>query len=266
MDFDALILDMDGVLWRGAQPLPGLVPFFETLRRQEIGFVLATNNSTRTVAQYQRKLADAGIEVPAEQIITSSLATAEYLRTTAPPGAGVYAIGEDGLHEALTSHGFEITQEGASFVIAGLDHAFSYDKMATATRLILNGARFIGTNPDRTFPGPDGISPGAGAILDAIASASGVKPFTIGKPGALMFQQAMDRLGSRPARTAMVGDRLDTDILGGRNAGISTILVLTGVTAHEDLVDSSIQPDYVFEDIRELAAALRGKRETSYSG
>ena len=266
MNLDALILDMDGVLWRGSKPLPGLVPFFETIRKLGMGFVLATNNSTRTVAQYVDKLDGMGVHVRPEQILTSSLATAEYLLTIAVPGARVYAIGEDGLLEALTTRGFVLADHDVAFVVAGLDRNFSYQKMATAMELIHQGARFIGTNPDRTFPGPHGALPGAGAVLGAIAAASGIEPFTVGKPKPLMFQQAIDRLGSRPERTAMVGDRLDTDIAGALSAGIQTILVLSGVTSPAALADSPIQPDYVFENIDVLRMALGGLVETHRAG
>jgi 4-nitrophenyl phosphatase len=256
LELDGLVLDMDGVLWRGMEPMPGLVPFFDALRQQGIGFILATNNSTRTLAQYVDKLAGMGVEIRPDQVITSACAAADYLLTLAEPGTPVYAVGEEGVTDALISRGFRVTAEGAQFVVAGLDRCFTYDKMAQAMQLILKGASYIGTNPDVTLPTPADPLPGAGAVLAGISAAAGVEPLIIGKPEALMFQQALLRLGTRPERTAMVGDRLETDILGGCNAGLRTILVLSGVTQRDDLADSPLQPDWVFEDLQVLTAAL----------
>ncbi len=258
IELDGLILDMDGVLWRGSQPMEGLTAFFELLERLGIGYVLATNNATRTVQQYVDKLADLGVQVRPEQVLTSACATAEYLVTVAPPGTAVFAIGEAGLIDALESRGFRLTSDGAQYVVAGLDRDFDYHKLSQAMQLILNGARFIGTNPDRTFPAPEGLQPGAGAVLAAIGAAAGVEPLIVGKPQPLMFQMATARLGTRPERTAMVGDRLDTDISGGQSAGLRTVLVLSGVTGRQQLQASSIKPDWVVDDIRALTAALEG--------
>jgi 4-nitrophenyl phosphatase len=256
LQLDGLIIDMDGVLWRGSEPMPGLDSFFDTLRDCAMPFVLATNNSTSSVEQYVDKLAGFGLQVPAERIVTSAYATADYLLGQAEPGAPVYMVGEEGLRAALKSRGFRLTAEGAQFVVAGLDRGLTYEKVAIAMRLIENGARFIGTNADRTLPTPDGLRPGAGTVLAAIATASGVEPFVVGKPEPLMIQQALRILGTAAQHTAMVGDRLETDILAGKKAGIRTILVLTGVARREDLADSEIQPDWVLDDIRALSAAL----------
>jgi 4-nitrophenyl phosphatase len=256
LDLDSLILDMDGVLWRGPEPMPGLVSFFETMRRHGIGFVLATNNSTRTVAQFVDRLTDLGVQLGPEQVITSACAAADYLLTVAERGANVYAVGEEGLKVALESRGFRVTAQGADFVVVGLDRDFTYDKLSVAMGLIWNGARYIGTNPDLTLPTPGDPLPGAGSVLAAISAATGVEPTIIGKPQAFIFQQALARLGTRPERTAMVGDRMETDILGAQNAGLRTILVLSGVTNLEQLAQSAIQPDWVLDDICALAAAL----------
>jgi 4-nitrophenyl phosphatase len=256
LELDGLVLDMDGVLWRGVEPMPGLVPFFSALRQQGIHFILATNNSTSTVAQYVDKLGGMEVEIRPDQVITSAYATADHLLTLAEPGTPVYAVGEEGIIDALESRGFRVTAEGAQFVVAGLDRHFTYDKMAQAMQLILKGASYIGTNPDVTLPTPGDLLPGAGAVLAGISAATGVEPMIVGKPEVLMFQQALVRLGTRPEVTAMVGDRLETDILGGHNAGLRTILVLSGITQCDELVESPLQPDWVFEDIRALTAAL----------
>lgn len=254
---EGLIIDMDGVLWRGPEPMPGLARFFEVLGRRGLPFVLATNNSTSSMNQYVDKLAGFGIQVAGERIVTSAYATADYLRE-AEPGAPVYMIGEAGLEEALKSRGFRLTVDEARFVVVGLDRGITYQKLATAMHLIEKGAQFIGTNPDRTLPTPDGLRPGAGTMLAALAAASGVEPFIVGKPEPPMIQQALRVLGTDQDRTAMVGDRLETDILAGKKAGIRTILVLSGVTRREQLMESDIQPDWVLDDIGALAAALDG--------
>jgi 4-nitrophenyl phosphatase len=256
LPLDGLILDMDGVLWHGPDPIPGLTSFFDTLEHLALPFVLATNNSTGTREHFMTKLAGLGVQVAPEQILTSSYATADFLLELTEPGASVYLVGEAGLEDALTTRGFRLSSDNARLVVAGLDRGFSYGKIAIAARLIRNGARFIGTNPDRTLPTPDGLYPGAGTMLAAIAAASGVEPLIVGKPEPLMIQHALRTLGTPPARTAMVGDRLDTDILAGKRAGIKTILVFSGVTQPEHMAASELQPDWAFDDIRALAAAL----------
>jgi 4-nitrophenyl phosphatase len=252
---EGFVVDMDGVLWRGPEPMRGLVAFFDVLGRRGLPYVLATNNSTSSIGQYVDKLARFGVHVPRERIVTSAYATADFLLER-EPGAPVYMIGEEGLEEALESRGFRLTTDDAHFVVVGLDRGITYQKLATAMDLIEKGARFIGTNPDRTLPTPDGLRPGAGTMLAAIAAASGVEPLIVGKPEGPMIQQALRVLGTDRERTAMVGDRLETDILGGKKAEIKTILVLSGVTRCEELIESDIQPDWVLDDIGALAAAL----------
>lgn len=257
LELDGLVLDMDGVLWRGEQPMPGLVDFFGLLQSLGLGYVVATNNSTRTVAQYVAKFARAGVAVRPEQLITSAYAAADYLLSLTEPGSPVYMIGEDGLVDALESRGLCVTDKDAQYVVVGLDRHFTFDKMAIAMHLIQNGALYVGTNPDVTLPTPTDPLPGAGAVLAGITAATGVEPVIVGKPEPLMFRQALARLGTRPERTAVVGDRLETDILGGHSAGMRTIVVLSGVTRREDLTNSSLRAHWVFEDIRALTAALR---------
>jgi 4-nitrophenyl phosphatase len=256
LQLDGLIIDMDGVLWRGPKPMPGLGAFFDALQRRAIPYVLATNNSTSSIEQYVHKLAGFGLQVPPEHIVTSAYATADYLLGETERGTPVYMIGEEGLAAALQSRGFRLTADDARFVVAGLDRELTYDKLAIAMQLIGNGARFIGTNADRTLPTPDGLRPGAGTVLAAITAASGVDPFIIGKPEPLMIRQALDILDTPPDRTAIVGDRLETDILAGKRTGIRTILVLSGVTRREQLGESDVQPDWILDDIRALGDAL----------
>lgn len=256
---DALIMDMDGVLWRGDQPLPGLTPLFDYLHAQQIPYALATNNSSKTVAEYAAKLARFGLEAPPERIITSGVATARYLKKRSP-GARVYVVGMPGLVQTMADAGFTIADEDVAFVVAGIDRGLTYAKVATANRLIRQGATFIGTNPDRTFPLPTGPAPGAGSILAAIATASDQEPTIIGKPYAAMFEQALDVVQTPAARTAMVGDRLETDILGGQRAGLRTVLVCTGINRREDLAASPVQPDFVFDDLPDFLHQWRAAR------
>jgi 4-nitrophenyl phosphatase len=257
---EALLIDMDGVLWRGSQPMPQLVDFFTFLHQKEIKYAMLTNNSSKTPQRYQQRLADFGVEVSADDIITSARATAQYLAEQSPPGTPVYVIGMDGLQQALLERGFNVIDNAADpgnvdYVVVGWDRELTFAKLADATLHIRAGATFVGTNPDRNWPGDRGLIPGAGAILAALQSASDVEPTIVGKPYPLMYEIAAKNLTSSNSKTAMLGDRLDTDITGGRNAGLKTILVLSGVTTQATLTDSDVQPDLVFEDISALLQA-----------
>lgn len=247
-----LIIDMDGVLWRGSEPLRGLVDFFAFLRAREIRLVLATNNSSQGEAQYVERLASHGVQVNRDEIVTSSSATAEYLTTILPTASHVYVIGMQSLKDALTRRGFIVDNTDAAAVVVGIDWEISYEKLKRATLLIRAGAKFIGSNPDKTFPSPEGISPGTGALLAALEAATDVKPEVVGKPQPLMYKQAMQRLKLAPDVVAALGDRLDTDILGAIRSGIKSILVMSGVTSPALLAESEVKPDWVFEDIFEL--------------
>jgi 4-nitrophenyl phosphatase len=249
-----LIIDMDGVLYRGKQAIPGTGAFLDFLREQGIGFLLATNNSTRTPKQYVDKLAEMGVAVRADEILTSAQATAKYLLDIAQPGARTFVVGQDGLFAALQEAGFVLTEERPEYVVVGMDFNVCYERLAQATLHIRAGAPFIGTNADRTFPSERGIVPGAGALLALLETATGVTPTVIGKPGTAMIEQALARLGARAAATGMLGDRLETDILAGQRAGLVTLLVLSGVTEAETLAWSEIQPDLVFRDVGHLHA------------
>jgi len=262
-----LIVDMDGVLWRGDQPLPGLERFFQTVRRLGVRFVLATNNASKSGDEYVAKLKRFGVQVTLDEILTSPQATAAYLAQHAPQ-ARVFVIGEPGLAAELCARGLDVVNDAparATHVVVGWDRTLTYDKLAEACLLIRRGATFIGTNPDVTYPSERGIVPGNGATLAALRASTGVEPIIIGKPQPEMMLQAMARMGGTPENTAVVGDRLDTDILGGHNAGLTTILVLTGVTSLEEAHDGAIRPDYVFQDIGGVADALQqaGRRPTS---
>lgn len=249
-----LIIDMDGVLWRGDEAMPGLQAFFDFLRRRDIGFVLATNNSSKTPEQYVDKLARFGIDVAPQHVLTSALVTAAYLADTAPAGSRVHPIGEEGIRQALEEQGFELSDDRPSYVVVGWDRGVSWSKLAKAALLINDGATFVGTNPDVNYPTERGPVPGTGALLAALEVTTGVQPIVAGKPERRMYEEALRRLEASARTTAMIGDRIETDILGAKQAGLLTVLVLSGIATEADLADSCVKPDLVCADIRELAA------------
>lgn len=255
----AFIIDMDGVLWEGSRPLPGLAGFFSALRERGLRFILATNNASQTPEQYQAKLAGFGVAVARDEVLTSAQAAAQYLAGRAHNGRRVFAIGEQGVRQALAEQGFtlcDLYDLTADVVVCGMDRALSWDKLATATLNIRAGAVFVGTNPDRTFPTEHGIAHGNGAILAALQTATDVAPLIIGKPEPTMYQMAMARLQVDPAETVAIGDRLDTDILGAERAGIRSLLVLSGISTADDLSRSNIKPTWVMQDIQAITRAL----------
>ena len=256
----ALILDMDGVLWKNYQPIGDLPAIFARIRALGLNFIMATNNATRTPAWYLDRMAQFGVHLEPWQVINSAEATAEYLRQRFPQGGPVYAIGEEGLLNALRRRGFTLDGEEALAVVAGLDKHLTYEKIKRANALIRRGAPFVGTNPDRTFPTPQGQVPGAGTILAAIEAASGVPPIVIGKPGAAMYRLALARLGARPEETLVVGDRLETDIAGAQNAGCRAALVLSGVTSPAEAAQWQPAPDWIAKDLTTLLELLSAER------
>jgi 4-nitrophenyl phosphatase len=256
----SLIVDMDGVLYRGQESLPGAREFLTYLGKAGVPFILATNNSTLTPAQYVTKLARLGMQVTEDRILTSGQASALHIARIAPPGTRVYAIGEDGLFTALRERGFELTNRRVQYVVVGMDRQLTWDKLRVAALAIRAGATFVGTNPDTTLPTEQGLVPGNGASLAALEAATGVAPLIIGKPQPTLLQLAMDKMGVTQDGTAMVGDRLETDILAGKNAGITTVLVLGGIATREELEHSPYGPDLVFESIDQFHRAWREQR------
>ncbi len=259
-DVQAVVMDMDGVLWRGEEAFDGLTPFFDFLHDQAIAFALATNNSTQTVGAYVERLNSLGYRVTPENVVTSAVATAEYIRAHYPADARVHILGETGLVEAMREAGYESVDADADVVVVGMDRALTYEKLKRATYLIRQGARFIGTNADVTFPMPDGLAPGAGSILAALQASTGQQPLVIGKPEPIMFELTITRLGAPAEKTLMVGDRLETDIVGAQRAGLRTALVWSGVTTPQMLAASGLQPDLVLDDLRALHRAWVGQR------
>jgi len=255
-NIQALIIDMDGVLWRDTQPLIDLPAVFQSLHARGLDYILATNNATKRVDQYVSKIKGFGLEIAPEKVVTSAVATAEYLFASLPAGDSIFAVGEEGLYEALGAKGFRLEEKGAHTVVVGLDRDFSYQRLLRACLLIRDGARFVGTNPDLTYPIPEGLAPGAGSLIRAVEAAAGVEAEIVGKPGPLMFAQAMQRMGSVPANTLVVGDRLETDIQGGQAAGCRTAVVLTGVATRNQAQAWRPQVDYIAENLQELVEQL----------
>ena len=252
----ALIIDIDGVLWHGKQPLPGVPEFFDFLRAHQISFIIATNNSARPASDVTNRLKRMGVSIDDSKILTSAEATALSLPRIAPNAKRVYVVGGEGLMTALERADYQIVDEDADAVIAGLDPTLTYEKLKIATREIRRGAKFIGSNSDKTFPLEDGVAPGAGAILAAIQTATDVAPIVIGKPERAMFDIAIEKMSAARESTAILGDRLDTDIEGGKRAGLKSILVMTGVTTREILASSSIKPDWIFDNLDALRENL----------
>jgi 4-nitrophenyl phosphatase len=254
-DIHSLLIDMDGVMYRGMSPIPGAGAFLEFARRRGVRFLLFTNNSSLTPKQYSEKLRKMDIIAAPEEVFTSCEATVAQLAKMLPPGAPVYIIGEDGIRSAIREAGYELTDKDVKAVVVGWDRQLTYDKIKTASLAIRRGALFIGTNPDLTYPAEEGIVPGNGASLAAIQAATSVAPFIVGKPELPIFHAALRRLQTAPEQVAIIGDRPETDILGGQRAKIMTILVMTGVSGQAELDASGLTPDWVFADLPALQSA-----------
>jgi 4-nitrophenyl phosphatase len=251
----ALISDLDGTLVAGSRPQPGLLPFLALLRRREVALMVVTNNTVRTPEQFRARLVACGAEIGPEQLLTAAQATAEYLRGELPRGAALFVVGESGLHAALREAGFALLDDSAApaaAVVVGGDRAVTHEKLKHAIRHVRAGARFIGTNPDLLVPVEDGLAPEAGVLLAAVAAGAGVSPTIIGKPERPLLDLAMARMGSTPDTTAILGDRLDTDILGGQRLGLTTILVTTGAHDAVAVQAMGITPDLVAAGLGEL--------------
>ncbi len=222
-DVRALIVDIDGTLFRGPVPLPGLQRFFAFLRSWGIGFVVVSNNATKTAFEYWEKLAAQGVQIQADQILTAATATAGYLEGKVGKGASLYVIGEPALTGVLRESGFVLLSDAsqpADAVVVGGDAALTYDKLKYAALLLQRGAKFVGTNPDLLCPTDEGLVPEAGATLAALQAATSIAPEVVGKPARPLFDLALQRLGSRRREIAILGDRLETDIHGGQQAGL----------------------------------------------
>ena len=261
-----IVLDIDGTLLRGNAPMPGLIDFFDFLHRHNIAFMVVSNNSTKTTAQYRQKLARSGAPMAVENVLTSAVATGAYLKREYPEGGSAYVIGKPSLRQIIREAGFEIFEDAAhvaDVVIAGGDDELTYTKLKFATLLLQKGARFIGTNPDVVYPTEEGLVPETGTTLAALRAASGVQPVVIGKPQPFLFNIAIQNMGTAHAETAILGDRLETDILGGQQAGLRTILIATGVDNENTIPLKKIYPDLIVQDLNELTRRWQTALETA---
>ncbi|MHB1000653.1 MAG: HAD-IIA family hydrolase [Armatimonadota bacterium] len=253
------VFDLDGVIYRGEQPLPGAVDTIKILRQLGHQVYFFTNNATQTRTSYIRKLSHMGIPVDKEHIMTSAYATALYLISQGAKGSTAYVVGEQGLKDELESIGVEVVSDVSSrkvdYVIAGLDRKFTYDKLMKAQQAIFHGAKFIATNRDTTFPLEEGlIVPGGGALVSAIEAATDTEPIVIGKPETTAMREIFELANAQPSDAVVVGDRLDTDILAGRRTGAVTVLVLTGITTL-DMLESAppeMLPDIVVKNLMDM--------------
>jgi len=250
-----LIIDMDGVLWNDNEPIGDLPIIFNKINQIGYKIILATNNPTRTIEEYLKKLMNFGVKLEAWQVINSAQALGIFLKQKYPVGANVYAVGETSFKKTLAQHGMRIVDEefaNPDVVAASVDFQFSYEKLKHASLKIQKGSIFVGTNPDATFPTPEGLIPGGGSIIGAIQIASGQDPIIIGKPEPALYEMALSRLQLKPGETLAVGDRYETDILGAKAAGIHSALVLTGATSLEAVNGFNPQPDIICDDLWRL--------------
>ena len=243
------LIDMDGVIYRGDRMIPGADRFIANLKDLKRKFLFLTNASSRTPKELQAKLSRLGIEVSVESFYTSALATAAFLESQNPSGR-VYAVGEKGLIEALREVGYKITEKSPDYVVLGQTEDFS--KLKKAVQLIAQGVPFIATNPDITGPAEEGIEPAVGAVAAMIERATGKSAYFIGKPNPLMMRKALQRLGVHSSETAIIGDRMDTDIMAGVETGLQTILVLSGVSSLEDIVRYPFRPNFVVPSVSHI--------------
>ncbi len=252
---ESWLMDMDGVLVREEHVIPGAAEFVARLQERELPFMLLTNNSMYTPRDLAARLRTRGLEVPERSIWTSALATARFLEDQRP-GGSAFVIGEAGLTTALHHAGYTLTEHRPDYVVLGETRTYSFERITKGIRLIVGGARFIATNPDNVGPSPTGPLPATGSVAALISRATGVAPYFVGKPNPLMMRSALNAIDAHSETTAMIGDRMDTDVVSGLEAGLETILVLTGVTAREESERFPYRPSRTLESVAELADEL----------
>jgi NagD protein len=245
------LMDMDGVLVHEEQAIPGADRFLAALREKGLPFLVLTNNSIYTRRDLSARLRTSGLEVPEESIWTSALATANFLEDQRPGGTA-YVIGESGLTTALHAAGYTMSERSPDYVVLGETRTYSFERITQAIRLISGGARFIATNPDPTSPTKEGPLPAPGSVAALISRATGVDPYFVGKPNPLMMRSALNAIDAHSETTAMIGDRMDTDIVAGLEAGLHTILVLTGVTTTENAQRHPYLPSRIVDSVADL--------------
>jgi NagD protein len=249
------LMDMDGVLVREEQAIPGADRFLARLGELGMPFLVLTNNSTYTRRDLAARLAASGLQVPEGAIWTSALATARFLQDQRP-GGSAFVIGEAGLTTALHDAGYTLTDRAPDYVVLGETRTYSFERITRAIRLITDGARFIATNPDATGPSVDGPLPATGSVAALISRATGVEPYFVGKPNPLMMRSALNAIDAHSETAAMIGDRMDTDVVSGLEAGMETVLVLTGVTTREDAERHPYRASRIVDSIADLLDTL----------
>lgn len=247
----SFLIDMDGVLIRGKTPIPGAQEFIEKLVDSGRKFLILTNNPMYSPRDLQYRLASAGLNVPETNLFTSAIATAQFLASQRPNGTA-FAIGESGLTSALHDVGYVLTSNNPDYVVLGETNSYHFERITLAIRLIMDGARFIATNPDTSGPTEQGIQPACGAMAALIKTTTGISPYFIGKPNPLMMRSALNYIDSHSEDTIMIGDRMDTDVIGGIEAGMGTILVLSGVTSEEDIEKFPYRPSQVLPSVASI--------------
>lgn len=245
------LTDMDGVLVKESIALPGAAELIRKWRDDGTEYLVLTNNSIYTARDLSARLRAAGLDVPEERIWTSALATADFLAAQMPGGTA-YVVGESGITTALHEAGFIMTDRDPDYVVLGETRSYSIEAITRAIRLINSGSRFIATNPDVTGPTPEGVLPATGAVAALITAATGKKPYIVGKPNPMMFRSAMNRIGAHSETTGMIGDRMDTDVVAGIEAGLHTILVLTGISDRAEIERYPFRPDEVLDGVHSL--------------
>ncbi|WP_018932524.1 TIGR01457 family HAD-type hydrolase [Gracilibacillus lacisalsi] len=248
--YKGFLIDLDGTVYKGTEKIIEAIDFVKELDRRGLPYLFLTNNSTKHPSDVSKKLVDMGVPSTTEHVFTTSMATASYIQER-KAGAKVYPIGEEGLHMALEECGLEIVEEGAEFVVMGLDRTINYEKLAKGALNIRAGASFVATNGDVALPTERGFLPGAGSLISVLSVTTGIEPKFIGKPESIIVEQALEVLGTAKEDTLMVGDNYATDILAGINAGIDSLLVHTGVTTKEDLKSIEKQPTFTIDSLAE---------------
>lgn len=252
-DIECWLTDMDGVLVHENHPVPGASELLQQWRDEGKPHLVLTNNSIFTPRDLSARLAASGLIVPEEAIWTSALATADFLKSQ-KPGGSAFVIGEAGITTALHEAGFVMTETDPDYVVIGETRNYSFEAITKAIRLIGSGSRFIATNPDATGPSADGPMPATGAVTALITKATGKDPYVVGKPNPMMFRSAMNKIGAHSENTGMIGDRMDTDIVAGIEAGLHTILVLTGISDQAEIDRFPFRPDEIIDSVADLLA------------
>nr|WP_040828609.1 HAD-IIA family hydrolase [Nocardia jiangxiensis] len=255
------LTDMDGVLVHEDHPIPGADKFLQELQANDVPFLVLTNNSIRTPRDLAARLRHSGLDIPEESIWTSALATATFL-SEQRPGGTAYVVGESGLTTALHEIGYVLTDSDPDYVVLGETRTYSFEAITTAIRLVERGARFIATNPDATGPSREGLLPATGSVAALITRATGRDPYYVGKPNPLMMRSALRRIGAHSQSTVMIGDRMDTDVIAGLEAGMRTILVTSGISTRESVEQYPYRPTVVVDSVADLVGRTANPFDT----